>query len=129
RESKRKGHHTLAVCNVVGSTIAREADGGIYLRAGPEIGVASTKAFTSQVLTLTMLALHLGRLRHVSSPQGTRMLSELRAVPDLIRRTLACHSAVRRVAERYAHVHNFLYMGRQYLFPVALEGALKLKEI
>jgi glutamine---fructose-6-phosphate transaminase (isomerizing) len=129
RESKRKGHHTLALCNVVGSSIARECDGGVYLHAGPEIGVASTKAFTSQVLVLAMLALYLGRMRHLSSVQGTRILEELRSVPDLIRRTLKCHEEVKRIAEKYAHVRNFLYLGRQYLFPVALEGALKLKEI
>ncbi len=129
RESKRKGHPTLAICNVVGSTIAREADGGVYLHAGPEIGVASTKAFTSQVMTLAMLALHLGRLRHMSSLAGTRILKELRGLPDLIRRTLECDAAVRRVAERYQGARDFLYLGRQYLFPVALEGALKLKEI
>jgi glucosamine--fructose-6-phosphate aminotransferase (isomerizing) len=129
RESKRKGHHTLALCNVVGSSIARECDGGVYLHAGPEIGVASTKAFTSQVLVLTMLALFLGRMRHLSSVQGGRILEEIRAIPDLIRQTLKCHEAVQRVAEKYAHVRNFLYLGRQYLFPVALEGALKLKEI
>jgi glutamine---fructose-6-phosphate transaminase (isomerizing) len=129
RESKRKGHHTLALCNVVGSSIARECDGGVYLHAGPEIGVASTKAFTSQVLVLTMLALYLGRMRHLSSIQGTRILEEIRSVPDLIRQTLRCHEQVKRIAEKYAHVRNFLYLGRQYLFPVALEGALKLKEI
>jgi glucosamine--fructose-6-phosphate aminotransferase (isomerizing) len=129
RESKRKGHPTLAVCNVVGSTIAREADGGIYLHAGPEIGVASTKAFTSQVFTLAMLALRLGRLRHLSSLQGTRMLEELRALPEAIRRALACEDAVCRIAERYAGAAGFLYLGRQQLFPVALEGALKLKEV
>src|SRR6266545_3902782 len=88
RESKRKGHPTLALCNVVGSTIAREADGGVYLHAGPEIGVASTKAFSSQVTVLTMLALYLGRMRHVSHLQGTRMIRELCAMPDLVRRTL-----------------------------------------
>ncbi len=129
RESKRKGHHTLALCNVVGSSIARECDGGVYLHAGPEIGVASTKAFTSQVLVLTMLALYLGRMRHLSSVQGARILEEIRSVPDLIRRTLGCHDQVKRIAEKYAHVRNFLYLGRQFLFPVALEGALKLKEI
>jgi glucosamine--fructose-6-phosphate aminotransferase (isomerizing) len=129
RESKRKGHATLALCNVVGSSIAREADGGVYLHAGPEIGVASTKAFTSQVTVLTMLALYFGRMRHLSSLQGGRMLSELRAMPDLIRRTLGCHDAVKEIAERYAGANNFLYLGRQYLYPVALEGALKLKEI
>jgi glucosamine--fructose-6-phosphate aminotransferase (isomerizing) len=129
RESKRKGHPTLAICNVVGSTIAREADGGVYLHAGPEIGVASTKAFTSQVLTLSMLALFFGRIRHLSSIQGTRIVSYLRAMPDAVRQSLNCHDHVRRIAEKYFHVNNCLYMGRQYLFPVALEGALKLKEI
>src|SRR5919201_1606704 len=129
RESKRKGHPTLALCNVVGSTIAREADGGVYLHAGPEIGVASTKAFTNQVCVLTMLALYLGRMRHLSSLQGTRMIRELRAIPDAVRRALRCHDAVQRVAARFAGADNFLYLGRQYLFPVALEGALKLKEI
>jgi glucosamine--fructose-6-phosphate aminotransferase (isomerizing) len=129
RESKRKGHPTLALCNVVGSSIAREADGGVYLHAGPEIGVASTKAFTNQVVVLAMLALYLGRLRHLSSLQGARMIRELRAVPDTVRRTLSCHDAVQRIAERYAGVNNFLYLGRQYHYPVALEGALKLKEI
>jgi glucosamine--fructose-6-phosphate aminotransferase (isomerizing) len=129
RESKRKGHPTLAVCNMVGSSIAREADGGVYLHAGPEIGVASTKAFTSQVTVLSMLALYLGRMRHLSTLQGARLIGELRAMPDLIRRTLGCEDSVRRIAEKYAHVHNFLYLGRQYLYPVALEGALKLKEI
>jgi glucosamine--fructose-6-phosphate aminotransferase (isomerizing) len=129
RESKRKGHPTLALCNVVGSSIAREADGGVYLHAGPEIGVASTKAFTNQVAVLTMLALYFGRLRHLSALQGARMIRELRAVPDAVRKALGCHDAVRRVAEKYARVSNFLYLGRQYHYPVALEGALKLKEI
>jgi len=129
RESKRKGHHTLALCNVVGSSIAREADGGVYLHAGPEVGVASTKAFTNQVAVLTLLALHLGRMRHLSSQQGLQMLRELEAMPDLIRQVLTCHDQVRAIADRYAHVSNFLYLGRQYLYPVALEGALKLKEI
>jgi glucosamine--fructose-6-phosphate aminotransferase (isomerizing) len=129
RESKRKGHPTLAICNVVGSTIAREADGGIYLHAGPEIGVASTKAFTSQVCCLSMLALYLGRIRYLSSLAGTRIVRELRALPDALRRALHCHDQVRQIAERYAHVNNFLYLGRQYLYPLALEGALKLKEI
>jgi glucosamine--fructose-6-phosphate aminotransferase (isomerizing) len=129
RESKRKGHPTLAICNVVGSSIAREADGGVYLHAGPEIGVASTKAFTSQVVVLTMLALYLGRMRHLSSIQGNRIIDELHAMPDAIRRTLQCHDSVRRIAQKYHQVRNFLYLGRQYLYPVALEGALKLKEI
>jgi glucosamine--fructose-6-phosphate aminotransferase (isomerizing) len=129
RESQRKGHPALAVCNVVGSTIAREATGGVYLHAGQEIGVASTKAFTSQVAVLTMLAVLFGRLRHLSSVQGARMIAELESVPDAVAEALRCHDAVRAVAEKYAHVNNFLYLGRQYLYPVALEGALKLKEI
>ncbi|HWY86397.1 MAG TPA: glutamine--fructose-6-phosphate transaminase (isomerizing), partial [Gemmataceae bacterium] len=129
RESKRKGHHTLSLCNVVGSTIAREADGGVYLHAGPEIGVASTKAFTNQVAVLAMLALYMGRMRHLSSIQGQRMLKELKCLPNAIRKTLTCHNKVRRIAEKYYQVNNMLYLGRQYLFPVALEGALKLKEI
>jgi glucosamine--fructose-6-phosphate aminotransferase (isomerizing) len=129
RESKRKGHPTLALCNVVGSSIAREADGGVYLHAGPEIGVASTKAFSNQVAVLAMLALYFGRLRHLSSIQGARMIRELQAMPALVRETLACDALVRTIAEKYHAVRNFLYLGRQYLFPVALEGALKLKEI
>src|SRR6202035_1747266 len=120
RESKRKGHHTLSLCNVVGSTIAREADGGVYLHAGPEIGVASTKAFTSQVAVLTMLALYVGRMRHLSSIEGQRMIKEIRALPNVIRKTLTCHNKVRRIAEKYYQVNNMLYLGRQYLFPVAL---------
>jgi glucosamine--fructose-6-phosphate aminotransferase (isomerizing) len=129
RESKRKGHHTLALCNVVGSTIARETDGGVYLHAGPEIGVASTKAFSNQVGVLTMLALYMGRMRHLSSLQGLRMIKEIRALPDIVRRTLLCHDQVKQIAQKYHHVSNMLYLGRQYLFPAALEGALKLKEI
>ena len=117
RESKRKGHPTLAVCNVVGSSIAREADGGVYLHAGPEIGVASTKAFTSQVCVLTLLALYFGRLRHLSSLQGAEMVQELRAIPDAVRRALDCHDTVKRLAKRYAHISNCLYLGRQYLYP------------
>ncbi len=122
RESKRKGHHTLALCNVVGSTIAREADGGVYLHAGPEIGVASTKAFSNQVAVLMMLALYMGRMRHLSSINGLRMVREIQALPDVMRRTLECHDQVRAIARRYHQVSNMLYLGRQYLFPVALEG-------
>ncbi len=129
RECKRKGHPTLAICNVVGSSIAREADGGIYLHAGPEIGVASTKAFTAQVTVLTLLALFMGRMRHLSYPAGKRIISHLRAMPDKLRQTLKCHDAVKEIAEKYYQAENFLYLGRQYNFPVALEGALKLKEI
>ena len=129
RECRRKGHKTLAICNTVGSTIAREADGGIYLHAGPEIGVASTKAFTSQVTVLALLALYLGRMRHMSFRAGEAFLESLAAMPELVARTLECHDTVREVARRFADCGNFLYLGRQYNFPVALEGALKLKEI
>jgi glucosamine--fructose-6-phosphate aminotransferase (isomerizing) len=129
REANRRGQTTLAICNVVGSSIAREAQGGVYLHAGPEIGVASTKAFTAQCLVLTLLALHLGRLRHLSAIQGQKILEDIKALPHAVRATLKCHDRVKTVAEKYAHVTNMLYLGRQYLYPVALEGALKLKEI
>ena len=129
RECKRKGHPTLAICNTVGSTIAREADGGIYLHAGPEIGVASTKAFTSQVTVLTLLALFFGRMRHLSYPAGKRMIARLKEMPEIIERTLKCHEVVQEISTRYSQFENFLYLGRLYNFPVALEGALKLKEI
>jgi glucosamine--fructose-6-phosphate aminotransferase (isomerizing) len=129
REVKRKGHPTLAICNVVGSTIAQEADGGIYLHAGPEIGVASTKAFTSQCLTLAMLGLYFGRIRHLSYGAGSRIIEQMHELPERVKQALECNSAVRQIAAKYAHCTNFLYLGRQYNFPTALEGALKLKEI
>jgi glucosamine--fructose-6-phosphate aminotransferase (isomerizing) len=129
REMKRKGHPTLAICNVVGSTIAQEADGGIYLHAGPEIGVASTKAFTSQCVVLALLALYFGRLRHLSFDQGRQIIERLQELPDLVRRALDTDDAVQRIARKYAQCTNFLYLGRQFNFPTALEGALKLKEI
>lgn len=129
RECQRKGHSSLAICNVVGSTIAREADGGIYLHAGPEIGVASTKAFTSQVTALIMLALYFGRMRHLSYPAGRRIIKALKGMPDVMHDALKCHDVVADIAERYHHFDNFLYLGRLHNFPVALEGALKLKEI
>lgn len=129
RECRRKGHPTLALCNVVGSTIAREADGGIYLHAGSEIGVASTKAFTSQVTVLTLLALYLGRMRHLSYPAGKRIIKQLREMPQKVEEALKCHERVQEIAEKYSKFNNYLYLGRLYNFPVALEGALKLKEI
>ena len=129
REAKRKGIRTLALCNVVGSTIAREADGGVYLHAGPEVGVASTKAFTAQIAVLTLLAVYLGRMRHLSHSTGQRILDELRAMPDILRQTLQCHDQVAEVAAKYHQARNMLFLGRQFLFPLALEGALKLKEI
>jgi glucosamine--fructose-6-phosphate aminotransferase (isomerizing) len=129
REAKRKGLRTLGLCNVVGSSIARAVDGGVYLHAGPEVGVASTKAFTAQVAVLTLLAVYLGRMRHLSHAAGARILDELRAMPDVLRATLACHDRVADVARKYADADSMLYLGRQYLYPMALEGALKLKEI
>jgi glucosamine--fructose-6-phosphate aminotransferase (isomerizing) len=129
REMKRKGHPTLAICNVVGSTIAQEADGGVYLHAGPEIGVASTKAYTSQLAVLTMLALYFGRLRHLSYGAGQRIINALEQLPLRVEEALESHEQVRRIAEKYCECNNFLYLGRQYNFPTALEGALKLKEI
>jgi glucosamine--fructose-6-phosphate aminotransferase (isomerizing) len=129
REMKRKGHRTLAICNVVGSSIAQEADGGIYLHAGPEIGVASTKAYTSQCMVLALLALYFGRMRHMSFAAGQRMIESLRQLPSQIRGALEMEGEVRRIAQKYAEANNFLYLGRQYNFPTALEGALKLKEI
>jgi len=129
REMKRKGCPTLGICNVVGSTIAQETDGGFYLRAGPEIGVASTKAFTSQCTLLAMLALYFGRLRHLSYSAGMEMIEHLQTLPEKVRETLQCNDEVRRIAAKYADCNNFLYLGRQINFPTALEGALKLKEI
>ena len=129
KEMKRKGHPTLAICNVVGSSIAKEADGGIYLHAGPEIGVASTKAFTSQCVVLAMLALYFGRLRNLSFDAGIRIIERLQELPDQVRRVLQTDDKCRQIAEKYAHCSNFLYLGRNYNFPTALEGALKLKEI
>jgi glucosamine--fructose-6-phosphate aminotransferase (isomerizing) len=129
REVKRKGHPTLAICNVVGSSIATEADGGVYLHAGPEIGVASTKAFTSQCVVLALLALCFGRLRHMSFESGLEFIAALERLPGLVEQALASEPVVKRIAAKYRDAGTFLYMGRQYNFPVALEGALKLKEI
>ena len=129
REMKRKGHPALAICNVVGSSIATEANGGVYLHAGPEIGVASTKAYTSQCVVLALLALYFGRLRDLSYEAGLWMIEQLEKLPDQAARALECNAKVKQVAERYAGCTNFLYLGRQFNFPTALEGALKLKEI
>ena len=129
REAKRKGYKVLAVSNVVGSTIAREADGGVYQHVGPEIGVASTKAFTSQILLGAMLALYLGRMRDMSFSEGVEVVNALKGTPDLVRKALEQAPKIREIAKRYAHYHDFLFLGRLSLFPIALEGALKLKEI
>lgn len=129
REMKRKGHPTMSICNVVGSTIAREADGGVYLYAGPEIGVASTKAFTAQCVVMSLLALYFGRLHHLSYEAGLRIIRDLEKLSDDVEIALGTHDHAKKIAEKYADCNNFLYLGRQYNFPAALEGALKLKEI
>src|SRR3989441_7065708 len=129
RAAKASGSRVLGIVNVVGSTIAREADGGIYLHAGPEIGVASTKAFTSQIVALTLLALWLGRQRGLSLEMGQEIACQLARLPSHITRALALEPRVRAVAEAFAGRGSFLYLGRGVSFPVALEGALKLKEI
>jgi glucosamine--fructose-6-phosphate aminotransferase (isomerizing) len=129
REAKRRGHKALAIVNVVGSTIAREADGGIYMHAGPEIGVASTKAFVSTLTILTLLAVHLGRMRMLSAQRATQILRALEAAPKQIEAILQRSEAIRHLANKYQHAEDFFFLGRLYTFPIALEGALKLKEI
>ncbi|OHE74410.1 MAG: glutamine--fructose-6-phosphate aminotransferase [Verrucomicrobia bacterium GWF2_51_19] len=129
QESKRKGYPTLAITNVVGSTIARESDGGIYQRSGPEIGVASTKAFTAQLTILSMLALYLGRLRDMSYEDGIRFVEALKMLPQQVAQILNQAEYIQAIAHKYAHHRDFLFLGRQSLFPIALEGALKLKEV
>jgi glucosamine--fructose-6-phosphate aminotransferase (isomerizing) len=129
REAKRRGAKVLGITNVVGSTIARESECGVYIHAGPEIGVASTKAFTSQVTILVLLTVLLGRRNHISSELGMRILNELKMIPDKVRRILDQSAKILEIAEVYAHHSNFLYLGRGFNFPIALEGALKLKEI
>jgi glucosamine--fructose-6-phosphate aminotransferase (isomerizing) len=129
REMKRKGHPVLSICNVVGSSIAREADGGVYLHAGPEIGVASTKAYTSQCVVMALLALYFGRLHHLSYEAGQRIIDDLEQLPVQVEQALTTNAECRRIAAKYVGCDNFLYLGRLYNFPTALEGALKLKEI
>ena len=129
RETRRRGHKVLAICNVVGSTIAREADGGIYLHAGPEIGVASTKAFTSQVTVLALLALLMGRIRQQAFNHGREFIEALEAIPKQMESILAQNAAIEKLAKKYAGAEDFFFLGRLGNFPVALEGALKLKEI
>ena len=129
REARRRGARTLGVVNAIGSSIAREVDSGIYIHAGPEIGVASTKAFTCQLIALAMITLRFGRLRAMSVLQGREMVKALRSLPDLARRVLERSEQIERFAETYALAQNALFLGRGYNFPVALEGALKLKEI
>jgi len=129
REAKRRGHKALAIVNVVGSTIARESDGGIYMHAGPEIGVASTKAFVSTITILTLLAVHLGRLRNLSAKRALDVLHGLEALPKQIEKILSQNDALKKIAKKYSKAEDFFFLGRGYTFPIALEGALKLKEI
>lgn len=129
REIQRKGHKVLGISNVVGSTIARENDGGIFIHAGPEIGVASTKAFVAQVTSIVLLGLLLGRLRSLTTEQGAEVIDALQKIPQQIESILEKNDEIKNVAKKYADYKNFLFMGRKYNYPIALEGALKLKEI
>jgi glucosamine--fructose-6-phosphate aminotransferase (isomerizing) len=129
REAKSRGARTYGIVNVVGSTIARESDGGIYVHAGPEIGVASTKAFTSQVIALLLFTLKLARLRNLSMVDGKEIIQEMQALPKKIQAVLDRAPEIEKIAEEFKNAQNFLYLGRGYSFPTALEGALKLKEI
>ena len=129
REAKRKGAKLLGIVNVVGSSIARETDAGIYNHAGPEIGVASTKNFTSQLVILTLLALLIGRHQNLSFTDGVEAIRELRALPSKVREILAQANYIQAIAEKYYKYNNWLFIGRKFNYPIALEGALKLKEI
>jgi glutamine---fructose-6-phosphate transaminase (isomerizing) len=129
REARAKGATVIGMVNVVGSSIARETDAGVYIHAGPEIGVASTKAFTSQLCILTQFALYMGRMRNLSESDGKRIAAGLAEIPEKIRTILEDDAHIKDIAAQYAEATNFLYLGRGYNFPAALEGALKLKEI
>ena len=129
RESRRKGFRTLGICNNVASTIARESDGGVYMHAGPEIGVAATKSFTSQLVILTLLGLLFGRMRNLSTSEGSRIIEALETLPEQIEAVLKLSDQIKAIAKKYADVSGVLFFGRQFNFPIALEGALKLKEI
>jgi glucosamine--fructose-6-phosphate aminotransferase (isomerizing) len=129
REAKQRGALVVGICNVVGSTIAREAGRGVYLHAGPEIGVASTKAFTCQLAVLLMMALKIGRCRRLSRQRGSEICAEIRKIPGLVRSVLQRNDEIIAVAAQYAKAKDFFFLGRGCMYPVALEGALKLKEI
>ncbi|MFW5959708.1 MAG: glutamine--fructose-6-phosphate transaminase (isomerizing) [Chitinivibrionales bacterium] len=129
KEASRRGATVLGICNVVGSSIARTTHGGVYLHAGPEIGVASTKAFTSQITVLALLTLSLGRMRRISHSKGMEICNSLDRIPSQIQEILDQNGTVKSIAELYHNKNNFLFLGRSYNYPVALEGALKLKEI
>src|SRR5437588_3566459 len=129
RESRRKGYRTLGICNNVASTIARESDGGVYMHAGPEIGVAATQSFTSQLVILTLIGLLLGRMRHLSTAEGSQIIEALETLPGQIEDVLKLSDEVEAIAKKYVDVSGMLFFGRQFNFPIALEGALKMKEI
>ncbi len=129
REAKMKGASIAALCNVVGSTIAREAGRGVYLHAGPEIGVASTKAFTCQVAVLLMMALKFGRTKRLSREKGLEIVNEIQNISKMVEEVLKEASKIEKIAKKYSKINNCFFIGRGYLYPVALEGALKLKEI
>src|SRR5438045_4449278 len=129
RESRRKGYRTLGICNNVASAIARESDGAVYMHAGPEIGVAATKSFTSQLVILTLLGLLFGRMRNLCAAEGSRVIEVLEALPEQVEAVLDFNDQIKAIAKRYANVNGFLFYGRQFNFPIALEGALKMKEI
>ncbi len=129
RESRRKGLRTLGICNNVGSTIARESDGGVYMHAGPEIGVAATKSFTSQVMITALIGLLLGRIRWMSSPEGISLMEEMQAIPDKMRQIIKLDAQIKKIAEKYCDISGLMFLGRLSNYPVALEGALKMKEI
>ncbi len=129
REAKRKDASLLGIVNVVGSSISRETEAGIYNHAGPEIGVASTKIFTSQLTILTLLAILLGRHQHLSLTEGVEAIRAIRALPDQIRAVLAQNNHIQAIAEKYYKNSNWLFLGRKFNYPIAMEGALKLKEV
>jgi glutamine---fructose-6-phosphate transaminase (isomerizing) len=128
REAGKRGALTLGITNVIGSTQSRETDAGIYTRCGPEIGVASTKAFTSQVATLVLFTLFMGRQRHLTITTGQRIVKDLLRMPEMIKQTLQCEEQVKQLAVKYQGFDNFLYLGRKYNYPIAREGAHKIKE-
>lgn len=129
REARRKGFRVLGICNNVGSTIARESDGGVYMHAGPEIGVAATKSFTSQVTIFALLALLFGRMRHLSASQGRHIIENIEKIPGQIEKILGQSEHIKAIASKYCQSHSMLFFGRLFQYGVALEGALKLKEI
>lgn len=129
RELKAKGGKVLAICNVQNSTLAREADDCIFLHAGPEIGVCSTKAFTSQVAVLALLSLLMARMRHMGKTEGQEFIKSLKALPEQVEHLINQSKHIQELAKKYAKYHNFFFIGRQYMYPTSLEGALKLKEI